>query len=108
MVPHARVAILFRMDDGLRRSAAWFLVTWEWILLFAGILAIRLEVNEALGDARQVPLVLALGCAVLSLIIVGVALRLGGKPVRVLALLGLLPIGWIVFDFSRRAGEAFS
>lgn len=94
------------MDENLRRSAAWFLVTWEWIFLFAGVLAVRLEVTHV-GDAREIPQVIGLGCAVLSLIILAVAIRLGGKPVRLLALLGLLPTVWIVVEFARRYSETF-
>lgn len=95
------------MDDGLRRSAAWFLVTWEWVFLFAGILAMRLDLGASVGDARQVPLVLGLGSGILAVIVMAVAMKLGGRPVRALALLGLLPAAWIGWEFARRAGETF-
>ena len=94
------------MVEDLRRAAAWYLVTWEWVFLFAGWLAARVEVGDV-ADAKAIPVVIALGCAILSAIILAVAIRLGGRPVRLLALLGLGPIVWIVVDFAQRAPETF-
>ncbi len=96
------------MNERLQRSAAWFLVTWEWVFLFAGILALRVEVADAVvGDARQVPLVLGLASGILAMLVMGVALKLGGKSVRLLSLVGIAPFAWIAVEFWRRAEETF-